>query len=149
MKREFSAGGIVLRLTQDINSKSRWEVLVTRGASMRNPIDTHWKFPKGHLNQGEEAWEAAIREVKEETGVEVKVKIKIGDSKYSFIEKNGEEISKVVTFYLMEYIKGEPTPQLGEIDEVKWVALTEALQILSFPADRKLLKQALKIKNGQ
>ena len=133
MKREFSAGGIVFK-----DSK----VLLVKAGSLRDESKKHWKFPKGHLDGGESSQEAAVREVYEETGIEAKIIEKIGTSKYTYILK-GEKVFKIVTYYLMEYLSGETSPQLGEIEEVIWASPEKARELLSFSADKKLLKEAL------
>lgn len=135
MKREFSAGGILFKGDK---------VLLIKVPAMQDNNVKYWEFPKGHIEPKESSKEAAIREIREETGVESEIISKIGDSKYTFSFK-GEKIFKVVLFFLMKYISGEPKPNDGEIEEVKWVDPEEALKILSFPADRSLLKKALEL----
>jgi 8-oxo-dGTP diphosphatase len=137
MKRIFSAGGIVFN--------NVGQVLLTKAGSLRDESKKHWAFPKGHIDPGETSTEAALREVKEETGVEAKIISKVGDSKYTFAY-NGEKIFKVASYFLMEYISGELIPQIGEIEEVDWVSTEEALKILSFSADKDLLKKALELR---
>lgn len=136
MRREFSAGGIVF------NKKG--QVLLIKVGSLRDRSKKHWKFPKGNIDKGESSKDAAIREVKEETNLDCEILEKIGDSKYVYI-MNGERIFKVVIYFLMKYIGGEIKPQEGEIEEVGWFEPDEVLKILSFPADRQLLKRSLEI----
>ena len=133
MKREYSAGGIVLN-----NGK----VLMIRNAALRDSSRAYWGFPKGHINPGEKSEEAAIREIKEETGIEASIVRKLGDSRYVFM-KNGEKIFKVVVFFLLEYVSGEIVPQDLEVLEVKWVEKEEALGRLSFKKDKEFLQQIL------
>lgn len=139
MKREFSAGGIVFKDDQ---------VLLVNNAAMRDPNKSYWGFPKGHLDGGEKSIEAALREVKEETGIEAEVVKKIGDSKYVFTFE-GEKIFKVVSMFLMEYKRGELKKQDEEILEVGWIDPEEALKRLSFFKDKQFLKQALEMIHGQ
>jgi 8-oxo-dGTP diphosphatase len=141
MKRQFSAGGIVFKEDQ---------VLVVQNTAIKDKKISFWGFPKGHLEKGETTGEAALREVKEETGIEAKISSifkKVGESKYFFTQK-GERIFKVVTVYLMDYVSGEPISQKGEITESRWMGPEEALRILSFKNDKDLLKKALNLKNG-
>lgn len=150
MKREFSAGGIVLRLlrqnvgaTQDKFSKNRIEVLLTQHSS-----NHYWGFPKGRIDPGQSSKEAALREVKEEGGVEAEIIEKVGDSKYVYTF-GGEKIFKVVTIYLMKYIKGDPKNHDWEVSEAGWFTSEEALKKLSFSKDRKLLEIALPLRSPQ
>lgn len=131
MINEFSAGGIVIK--NDL-------VLVVENSRMKNPKDKWWGFPKGHLEAGESSQTAAIREIEEETGVKAEVVQKIGQSKY-VITKNNEQVFKVVTFFLMQYLSGELKPQEGEISDVIWLPYEEALKKLTFKSDKDLLKK--------
>lgn len=139
MKREFSAGGIVFK-----EKENGPKFLLIKNMAMRDPSQSYWGFPKGHLDKSESSKEAAIREVKEEVGLEVEVVDKIGQSSYMF-QANGEKIFKIVTMFLMKAKKEELTIQDLEIQEAKWVDSKEALNILSFPNDKKLLEKALNI----
>lgn len=135
MIRQFSAGAIVFK-----NGK----VLLIKNKSIKDKKISFWGFPKGHLEKGEKSRDAALRELKEETGIEAEIVEKVGDSKYVFTQ-NGEKIFKVVVIFLMEYKSGEGKPQLAEIDEVLWVDPKEALELLIFKNDKELLKKALEV----
>ncbi len=138
MKREFSAGGIVFN--------DEGKVLLTQNSSSLN-----WGFPKGLIDPGQTSKEAALREVKEEGGVEAEIIDKVGDLKYIFTDKwgDGQKVFKVVTIYLMKYLSGDPNDHDYEISEAKWCDIDEALKTLSFSSDKALLKKALELKNGQ
>lgn len=129
MKREFSAGGIVFKDKK---------VLLTKHSQ-----NHHWGFPKGWIEKGQTSKEAALREVKEEGGIEAEILEKIGDSKYVYT-LNGEKIFKVVTYYLMKYISGDPKDHDWEMEDAGWFGIEEALQILSFSQDKELLKKVSK-----
>lgn len=136
MKRVFSAGGIVF------NSKN--QVLLAQHSS-----NHYWGFPKGLIDKGQTSKEAALREVKEEGGVEAKIIEKAGDSKYVYTDKQTKEnIFKVVTVYLLKYISGDPKDHDWEVKEAGWFSPEEALKKLSFRQDSDLLKQALGKING-
>lgn len=141
MKREFSAGGIVF-------NKSG-QVLLVKAGSLRDRSKKHWKFPKGYIVGEESSKEAAIREVEEETGIQAEIVEKVGDSKYIYPNKDGEKIFKAVIYFLMKEVGGNLKPQKGEIEEVGWFEPDEALTMLSFSADKKLLEKALELRNGQ
>ncbi|HBQ50769.1 hypothetical protein A3B42_03435 [Candidatus Daviesbacteria bacterium RIFCSPLOWO2_01_FULL_38_10] len=134
MKREFSAGGIVF------NKKG--EVLLTKHSQ-----NHHWSFPKGLIDPGQTFQEAAVREVKEEGGVEAKILEKVGYSKFIYTFED-EKIFKVVTYFLMEYISGDPKDHDWEMEEAGWYESDKALEQLTFSQDKTLLKKALEIRNG-
>ena len=130
MKREFSAGGIVFK---------EGRVLLTKHSQNK-----HWSFPKGLIDPGQTTKEAALREVKEEGGVEVEILDKVGYSKYVYT-LNGEKIFKVVTYFLMKYISGDPKDHDWEVEEAGWYEVDDALKQLTFSQDKQLLKKALEI----
>ncbi|MCL5784736.1 MAG: NUDIX domain-containing protein [Patescibacteria group bacterium] len=133
MKREFSAGGIVFN--------SQGQVLLTQ-----NSANKYWGFPKGWVDKGESTKEAALREVKEEGGVEAEIVDKIADSRYVFTSKeSGEKVFKVVTFYLMKYLSGDPQNHDWEVEEAGWFEPEEAFKKLSFSQDKSHLKKALEM----
>jgi 8-oxo-dGTP pyrophosphatase MutT (NUDIX family) len=141
MKREFSAGGIIFN--------KQGQVLLIRNMAMRDPKKSYWGFPKGHIQEGESSQEAAVREVKEETGVEVSVIKKIGDSRYVFtLPATGEKIFKVVVMFAMNYEAGEVKFQEEELLDAKWFTPEDAMVLLSFSKDKEMFKKALEIKNG-
>ncbi len=135
MIRQFSAGGIVFK---------DGKVLLVHNISIKDKKISFWGFPKGHLEEGESSKIAALREVEEEAGIKTEIIGKVGQSKYIFTVK-GEKIFKVVTVFLMKYLKGEAKPQLSEIIEVKWLSPQEALKTLSFKNDKDLLEKALEL----
>lgn len=137
MDREFSSGGIVFKNDQD-----GVKVLVVKNSKMNNPKVSYWGFPKGHTEQGEDSRQTALREVKEETGIEAKIISKIGESKYVFT-RNGKKTFKIVLIFMMEYTQGEIVHQAEEVSEVKWVSPEEAMGILSFKNDKALLQKGL------
>ncbi|MBI3109572.1 NUDIX hydrolase [Candidatus Daviesbacteria bacterium] len=131
MKREFSAGGIVFN--------KAGQVLLTKHS--RNH---HWSFPKGLIDPGQTSEQAALREVKEEGGVEAKILDKVGYSKYVYT-LNREKIFKIVTYFLMKYVSGSPEDHDWEMEEAGWYEVEEALKKLTFSQDKTLLKKALEM----
>lgn len=134
MNREFSAGGIVLK---------KGQVLLIKNAALRDPKKAYWGFPKGHINSGEKSEEAAVREIKEETGIETEIIKKLGDSRYVFT-KEGEKVFKVVVYFLLRYVSGKPKPQDLEVLELNWYDPEKAFELLSFQKDKDMLEKALK-----
>lgn len=131
MKREFSAGGIVF------NDKG--QVLITQHSSNK-----HWGFPKGHIEKDQSSKQAALREVKEEGGIEAEIIEKVGENKY-FYSMDNEKRFKVVVMFLMKYKSGDIKDHDFEVSEARWVIPQEALNILSFSTDKELLKKAMEM----
>ena len=108
----------------------------------------HWSFPKGLLDHPEQTTEeSALREVREEGGVLAEIAGKVGYSKYVYTFNN-VKIFKVVTYFLMEYISGDPKDHDWEMEEAGWYESDKALEQLTFSQDKTLLKKALEIRNG-
>lgn len=98
-------------------------------------------LPKGHLDGDETALQAAIREVREETGVDVEPIEKLGEISYSY-EHRGQPIDKQVVFYLLEYRSGELAHD-HEIERVWWMPLEEAARTLTYEGEREMVQRAL------
>ncbi len=131
-RNEHSSGGAVIDLRDGAPFVA---MIATRGR-------TRWGLPKGAVSPGETSQEAALREVKEETGLDAEI-IGLLDTIEYFFRAGDTLIKKSVDFYLMRHLGGTMTPQLSEVDDVEWVALTEGIQRASFESERKLLSLAL------
>ena len=138
VRREFSAGGVVVR-----NLRGRPVVAVIRPGG--KPEGT-WALPKGLIGPGERAEVTALREVREETGVEATPVEKLGDVRYVYTWA-GERVFKVVSFYLIRYSAGRlgdvPTEHAHEIAEVRWLPLEEAPLLLAYKGEREMAQTAL------
>lgn len=121
MQKEHSAGGIVFR-----EDSGQVVVLVTQSSAHDG-----WIFPKGHLERGETASDAALREVKEETGVDARIVERVGTIRYAF-RVRGRQIAKTALFYLMEYVGGNASDESPEVRAVTWVPLGQVAGTLSF-----------------
>ena len=138
MRREFSAGGVVVR-----RLRGRWAVAAIRPAG--KPQGT-WALPKGLIAPGEGAEATALREVAEETGVEVASAGKLGDVRYVYTWA-GERVFKVVSFFLCTYRRGRlgdvPREHAHEIAEAAWLPLAEAPSLLAYKGEREMAAKAL------
>ncbi len=129
---EFSAGGVVYRR----NDEGKLEILLIRTKS-------RWGFPKGNIEKGEPKDQAALREVKEETGVDAEIISYLGEVDYWY-SSGTVRIHKFVYYYLMKYKGGEIVPQKEEIDEAKFIPIEDVEKTLSYPTDKEIFERALK-----
>ena len=131
---DFAAGGIVLSEEKVLLVKNK------KGDSSKDS-ESWWGYPKGHLEEGEKPSEAAVREVFEETGFEVKIvnTKPIAESRYE-VERNGETVQKTVWFYEMEVIEAFKNEPDDEIEEIALENFENALSLLTHDEDRKILK---------
>jgi 8-oxo-dGTP pyrophosphatase MutT (NUDIX family) len=144
MRREFSAGGVLVRRLD-----GQWMVAAIRPAG--KPVGT-WALPKGRIGPGESAEETALREVEEETGARGRPLRRLGETRYWFNWGN-ERVFKIVTFFLVRYESGK----LGDLDEayrhevaeVRWLLLIEAPQLMAYAGEREIVEQAAVALAGQ
>ncbi len=99
-------------------------------------------LPKGHVDPGETAEQAATREVREEGGVDAKLVERLGDVRY-FYQRDGRRIFKRVVFFLFAYREGSPEDHDDEVEEARWMPLAEAASALSYEGERSILVRAL------
>jgi 8-oxo-dGTP pyrophosphatase MutT (NUDIX family) len=132
-EREVSAGGVVVR-----DGACVVIVPTRRAADGRKVL----ALPKGHVDPGERPEETAVREVREEAGVESSLREKLGDVRY-FYQRSGRRIAKVVSFYLLDYTGGEPDEHDHEVEEARWMPLAEAARALTYKGEREMAARAL------
>jgi 8-oxo-dGTP pyrophosphatase MutT (NUDIX family) len=131
IEREFSAGGVVVR-----NMRGRPFM-----AAVRVKDGTVLALPKGHIDAGESAAEAAAREVREETGVEGTLIEKIEDIRYWYV-RHGTRVLKVVSFFLFRYRSGSVQDHDHEVDSAEWVPLAQAPKLLSYRGEKQVAAAA-------
>ena len=100
----------------------------------------HWGFPKGHVEQGETEVQTAIREVKEETNIDVEVK---EDKRYEEEYYPEENIKKQVVYFLAKNITTNIMPQQSEIQEIKWVPLNEAENVITYENSKNIIRKVI------
>lgn len=135
-----SAGGIVIR-----RSAGGPEVLLGKRRRERDSVT--WSLPKGTPDTGETREETALREVAEETGLCVRIVAPVGHIEYWFFQ-GGRRIHKTVHYFLMEATSGDLADHDQEFEEVRWVPLSEAETLMSFPTEREILARALPLAGG-
>jgi len=135
-KVAISAGGVVFR-------KKNREVQVIIAIRAEGKV---WCLPKGIVEQGESIEEAALREVKEETGLVGKIIDKIDKIEYWFYWKPDDtRYHKFVHFFLMAFVGGDTSKHDSELDEVKWLPIDEAMGKLSYKGERHIMERAKQI----
>jgi 8-oxo-dGTP pyrophosphatase MutT (NUDIX family) len=148
MEREFSAGGVVLR-----HMRNRWWIAAIEprrsDAEKRKSKKSVLALPKGLIDPGEKPAETAIREVREETGLEASLIEKLQDIKYTYVRSWGDRqrVFKVVSFYLLNYRSGklgDISPDMRvEVERAEWVPLDEAGKRLSYSGEKQIARLAL------
>ena len=134
MPGEFSAGGVV------VNDAGEVVVIVpTRRAADGSKV---LALPKGHPDGDETAADAALREVREEAGVDAELVEKLGDVRY-FYQRDGRRIAKVVAFFLLRYTAGVVDDHDHEVEQARWMPLAEARQALTYSGERDMVSRAL------
>ncbi len=99
-----------------------------------------WGFPKGHMENGENEIKTALREVKEEVGLDVKIDT---DKRYVLNYIIDNKIDKTTVLYVAEPISDKIVMQESEIDNVKWCSFDEALDLLTFNDWKKVLREVI------
>ena len=133
--REVSAGGVVVH---------GGEVLVivpTRRAADGSQV---LALPKGHPEDGETILQAATREVREETGVQVESLGELGEVRYWYM-RDRRKVAKSVHFFLFRYLSGDPADHDDEVLEARWMGFAEAQIALSYRGEREMVARALAI----
>jgi 8-oxo-dGTP pyrophosphatase MutT (NUDIX family) len=102
-----------------------------------------WQLPKGHIEPGESAEEAAVREVREETGVTGRVLAPLPSVEYWYVEKGQLRVHKKVDYFLLEYVSGNAAEfDAKEVSGAEWFGWEEGLARMSYENERRVARQA-------
>ncbi|HVM29582.1 MAG TPA: NUDIX hydrolase [Candidatus Limnocylindrales bacterium] len=133
--RAVSCGGIVVRHGSDGPE-------LVLGRRSREDGSPTWSLPKGTPAGEESVEQTALREVTEETGLDVRIAGPVGPIEYWFMQR-GTRIHKTVHYFLMEAVGGDLSQHDHEFEEVRWVPLEEAWTLMSYPTEREIVEIAL------
>jgi 8-oxo-dGTP pyrophosphatase MutT (NUDIX family) len=156
MVREISAGGVVVRHKDgdwwmaaiELPTEPDLKPDPTKRA-VKPKTKTVLCLPKGLVDPGEKALEAALREVREETGITASLVTKLADIKYVYVRSwgDGERVFKIVTFYLLKYESGridDVSEEMRiEVARAKWVRLEDAAKLLAYRGEKQMARKAL------
>ena len=136
---EVSAGGLVIDTTGTMG------LLIGRydhkDASGQRVL---WSLPKGHIEEGETPEQAAIREVAEETGINSSITKSLGVIDFWFMA-GGKRIHKTVHHFMFTEVGGTLLAQESEVDEVSWFPLSEIVDRLAYPDEKKLIAKSAEL----
>ena len=133
MEREFSAGGVCVRSAEDGDYVAAIRIKGGRVLAL----------PKGNIDPGEKAPEAALREVREEAGVDGELVQKLGDVKYWYVRRDKTRVFKIVSFFLLRYLSGSVEDHDHEVDSAEWVPLADAERLLEYRGEKEMAAAAL------
>jgi len=140
VKFEISAGGVIYRERPPASPLIC--LIATQGGS-------RWQLPKGLVEKGEPLADAAVREVREETGLEGRVEERLDKIDYWFAwkEPDGHTVRhhKVVYFFLLSHSGGDTSRHDHEVDEARWFPIADAIEQLAFANERKVVEKARQV----
>lgn len=129
-----SAGGVVIRRH---HGQLEVALILVPGEGGKR-----WQLPKGWLEKGEDSVAAAVREVGEETGLQVEIIEKLPTIDFWFYEGSDTRVHKFVAFYLMRASGGDVEQHDSEVAAVRWFPLEKAIETLAFDSERELVREA-------
>ena len=130
-KHVVSAGGVVFRR---VNGGFEVALILLRNG---------WCLPKGLIEENETLEDAALREVREETGLDGVLVDKIGEISYNFFKD--KRYFKTVHFYLFRHVGGSVDAHDSEVYGVRWFPITEALRVLTYVNEKKIMAKAMEM----
>jgi ADP-ribose pyrophosphatase YjhB (NUDIX family) len=136
---EVSAGGLVVDTTGTMGLLiGRYDLKDETGKRVL------WSLPKGHIEEGETPEQAAIREVAEETGITSTITKSLGVIDFWFMA-GGKRIHKTVHHFMFTEVGGTLLAQESEVDEVSWFPLSEIVERLAYPDEKKLIARTAEL----
>jgi 8-oxo-dGTP pyrophosphatase MutT (NUDIX family) len=133
-KREISAGGVVYRREGDAI-----EVVLASRRTRRGELA--WGLAKGGIEENESTEDAAVREVREETGLLAEIESSLGETRYFYVWED-VRIRKTVHFFLMRHTGGNVEDRDDEMEEIRWFPLERALKRAAYRGERDVLGRA-------
>jgi len=131
-KLQFSAGGVVYRKT----AAATEVVILTRGDGKI------FCLPKGKIERPETPQQAALREIREETGLTGTIEKELGKINYWFYsDEDKARVHKTVYFYLVRYESGSTADHDTDAEDVRWLPIDEALNIMTYPSERRMVEK--------
>jgi 8-oxo-dGTP pyrophosphatase MutT (NUDIX family) len=136
-KREISAGGVVYRRNDD-----GIEIVLASRRTRRGELA--WGLAKGGIEDEESLEDAAVREVREETGLLAEIETSLGETRYFYVWEN-VRIRKTVHFFLMRHTGGDFDDRDDEMEEIRWFPLERALKRAAYRGERDVLVRAAEL----
>ncbi len=136
-KREVSAGGVVYR-----REGQRIEVVLASRRTRRGELA--WGLAKGGIEADESLEAAAVREVREETGIDAEIEASLGETRYFYVWEN-VRIRKTVHFFLMRHTGGDIEDRDDEMEEIRWFPLERASKRAAYRGEREVLGRAAEL----
>lgn len=135
LERRTSSGGVIYRKSDDVVEVA---LILVKGGRI-------WALPKGIIDKGETPEMTAVREVREESGLNGRIIEKLGEVSYWYsIQEENLKCRKTVHFFLMEYVSGNTSQHDSEVETAEWVPIDIARQRISYNGDKVILNKAKK-----
>jgi 8-oxo-dGTP pyrophosphatase MutT (NUDIX family) len=133
-RSEVSAGGVVFR-------REGGNIEIALAARRTRKGDLVWGLPKGGIDEEESHEDAALREVREETGLDAEIEGDLGEIRYFYVWE-GVRVRKAVHFFLMRATGGDITAHDDEMEDVRWFPLAGSMRRAAYKGEREILRRA-------